>query len=203
MHSLSKFKSKLFKFGSKNKTIKISKSETRPINNDLKSGLINKGFNINIDDLEILTIGDRNIQLTKIVKNRNSDPIYMEIRLTINDWNGKKEYAWMDIDDFYISGVSNRIENANSKSVKGDFTNYIKEFVGNKVFYVRGATPYWDKRFTIHDKIQDISICQNTKSTAKGLKHKDISKRKSIKEKKKKKRKTDTRNKRDTRNKTR
>lgn len=90
MHSFSKFKSKLFKFGSKNKTIKISKSETRPTNNDLKSGLINKGFNINIDDLEILTIGDRNIQLTKIVKNRNSDPIYMEIRLTTNNWSGKK-----------------------------------------------------------------------------------------------------------------
>ena len=201
MHSFSKFKSKLFKFGSKNKTIKISKSETRHINNDLKSGLINKGFNITIDDLEILTIGDRNIQLTKIVKNRNSDPIYMEIRLTTNNWNGKKEYAWMDIDDFYISGVSNRIENANSKSVKGDFTNYIKEFVGNKVFYVRGATPYWDKRFTIHDKIQDISICQITKSEAKGLNRKYIPNRKSIKKNEKKKKKK--KKKRDTRNKTR
>ena len=87
------------------------------INNDLKSGLINKGFNINIDDLEILTIGDRNIQLTKIVKNRNSDPIYMEIRLTINDWNGKKQYDWMDIDDFYIDLYENELK------ISGIFTD--------------------------------------------------------------------------------
>lgn len=202
MDLISKFKSRGFKFGSK----KTSKNTDKSKKQDLKSILINRGFNLDIKDLEISTIGDRNIELIKEIENTNGDSIYMEIRLTINDWNGRKEYAWMDRDDFYISGISNRdiegnlINRLDLNRVKGVFTNFIREFVGTNQFYVRGATPYWNKTFIIVDKIDDITICQSSKIVAKGVNRRYNNKRKSLKKDKKKRKiqkKRETRNKRD------
>jgi hypothetical protein len=145
---------------------------------DLKSRLQKRGYNLDIEDLEIFQIDNRNIQLTKQYKNSHSDNLSMEIRVTWNNWSGKKQYDWMDIDDFYISGITNRIEDengneirTNERRVKGAFTSFIKELVGNNQFYVRGATPYWSKRFNIIKKRDDITMCQVSRS-ATGIKYK-------------------------------
>ena len=213
MDLISKFKNSMFKFGSKKtsktkNTIKNTNTKKRNNNPDLKTGLINRGFNLDIKDLEISTIGDRNIQLIKEVENTDGDAIYMEIRLTINDWNGRKEYEWMDKDDFYISGISNRdkegslINRLDLNRAKGVFTNFIREFVGSNEFYVRGATPYWDKTFTVLDKIDDITICQTSETVAKGVKRKYSGNRKT-RTKMRTRNKSITRNKRRTHNKRR
>jgi len=83
--------------------------------------------------------GDRNI------------PITMSITMRWNNWDGEKEFKFLDLNDFLISGVYNgsteqRVQEI--KPEKGTFTKFVKEFLKNrKVFYVMAPTQYWDKVF--------------------------------------------------------
>ena len=127
--------------------------------------LKSKGYNI--EGLDIREIDERRIEVKKIVKNDEDIDIPMTITLCINDWGGEKELEFLELDDFYISGLINGTEEQQVMGVtgrrkgKGIFTDFIKQFVGEEKFYVRGPTPYWKKMFTCGDLSRDMIFCHN------------------------------------------
>ena len=100
--------------------------------------LESKGFNI--EGLDIREIGERQIEVKKVVKNDEGIDIPMTITLCINDWGGEKEFEFLELDDFYIKLLTNGTEEQQVMGVtgrrkgKGIFTDFIKKFVGKTNF---------------------------------------------------------------------
>lgn len=162
--------------------------------------LKSKGFNI--EGLDIRELNERRIGVNKIVKNDEGIDIPMTINLYINDWVGGKEYELLELDDFFISGLINGTEEQQNRGVtgkrkgNGEFTDFLKQFVGKNKFYVRGPTPYWEKRFTCEDMPDNMISCINPdKITGGGKRNKKYKRRKS-KRRKSKKRKSKRKSKR-------
>ena len=117
---------------------------------------------------------------------------------------GEKEYEFLELDDFFITHLINGTEEQQILDItgrrkgKGKFTDFIKQFVGEEKFYVRGPTPYWKKMFTCGDLPRDMIFfhnkqCQGGGSKRRKYKRKKSKKRKSKRRKSKKSRKKKTR----------
>ncbi len=152
-----------------------------------------KGYNI--EGLNIREIDERRIEVTKVVKNEGID-IPMNIILFINDWGGDKEYAFLELDDFFITNLKNGTEEQQIMGVTGRrkrngiFTHFLKQFVGENKFYVRDASPYWKKRFTCEDMPDNMISCINPDNITGGGKRNKKSKRRKSKRRKSKRRKS-------------
>jgi hypothetical protein len=111
---------------------------------------------------------------------------------------GEKEYEFLELDDFYISTISNGTPGQRAMEIdlnrgKGVFTDFIKQFVGEEKIYVHGHTPYWKKRFTCEDMPDNIISCNNPETLGSIAKRRNSKKRKSKRRKSKKSRKKKTR----------
>ena len=159
--------------------------------------LRSKGYNL--EGLDVKVIGERQIEVKKIVINDKGIDIPMSIILYINDWGGDKEYEFLELDDFFITHLVNGTKEQQQSEVtgrrkgKGEFTHFLKQFVGENKFYVRGPTPYWKKRFTCEDKPRNMISCINPDKVGGGGKRNKKSKKRKSKRSKSKKRKSRTR----------
>jgi len=112
----------------------------------LREKLIAKGFNL--EGLVFFQVDASNVIISKNALNKDKILIPMNILLRINNWGGKREYENLELDDFYIFGITNGTQEQAAAGIdvnKGVFTGFLKEFLSDvQTFYVKGATPYLD-----------------------------------------------------------
>ena len=136
---------------------------------ELKQKLIDKGFNLQIDGIDVIHLDPRTIELGKNAQNDDGVDIPMTIELKINNWGGEKQYEFLRINDFFIIGVRNGTQEQHAAGIdtnqgKGIFTRFLKEVVGHMgSFHVFKPTLYWGKIFDLKSENKQISTYSQKK----------------------------------------
>ena len=109
-------------------------------------------------DMEVTQRNDRGISVAREVS-INGEEVKMVMVFTSNMWGRKKQFKFLQENDFYVDGLYNGTSEQQVKELNkgtGNFTKFICDVIADGSLYVRSPTLYWEKTFDIVNRWRNV-----------------------------------------------